>query len=142
MFALLLSSDLEDGDGAFSLLSSSLAFVLNSFNRSLKTATVPLASNPLSSQHCTNSAFFIELKPFTFCCCPTTSEPLSLSSLSSSPPSIPNIARSISSHSFSLKNIGAVKIGGSTFNTFNVGTFFTLALKNSNARNPAMDSCT
>ena len=41
------------------------AAALNSFNRSLKTATVPLASSPLSSQHFTNSAFFNELNRVT-----------------------------------------------------------------------------
>ena len=107
------------------------AAVLNSFNRSLKTATVPLASSPLSSQHCTNSAFFIELNRVT------GPAPPDDDAGAAAFPSPPNAARSMSSHSFALKNIGAVKIGGSTFNTFSVGRFFTRERKNSNAKNPA-----
>ena len=108
------------------------AAVLNSFNRSLKTATVPLASSPLSSQHCTNSAFFIELNRVTGPA-PLDDDDAGAAAF----PSPPNAARSMSSHSFALKNIGAVKIGGSTFNTFSVGRFFTRERKNSNAKNPA-----
>ena len=109
------------------------AAVLNSFNRSLKTATVPLASSPLSSQHCTNSAFFIELNRVTGPAPLDDDDDAGAAAF----PSPPNAARSMSSHSFALKNIGAVKIGGSTFNTFSVGRFFTRERKNSNAKNPA-----
>ena len=108
------------------------AAALNSFNRSLKTATVPLASSPLSSQHFTNSAFFIELNRVTGPA-PLDDDDAGAAAF----PSPPNAARSMSSHSFALKNIGAVKIGGSTFNTFSVGRFFTRERKNSNAKNPA-----